>query len=149
MPSGILPLKVLIVDDHFLARQIVADVMRKHGVGNITMASDGVEARDLIAKSIAFATPFDVVFLDWHMPVLEGIEVLRHFRAQSSANDIAFIMLTAAAEQREVLEAVRSGATGYIVKPASKEVIAKKFFEVLDWINKKRTEKGLDPLKRI
>ena len=83
-------LKILIVDDHFTARQIVSDVMREQNIARVHMASDGVEAREAIYQAHEHGTPFDIVFLDWNMPQVEGIEVLRHFRTQPQFNRTAF-----------------------------------------------------------
>ena len=129
-------IKVLIVDDHFLPRQIVADVMRKHKVRNVAFASDGIEARDTIIDAYERKMPFDVVFLDWNMPGLTGIDILKHFRSHPAFARTAFIMLTAETSQADVLDAVKSGATAYIAKPVSKDTISKKFLDVVQWINR-------------
>ncbi len=137
-----LPYRVLIVDDHFLARQIVGDVMREHNVQEVRTAADGREARDMIAAAQKMGQPYDIVFLDWNMPLIEGIDLLRHFRAQPAFNKTAFIMLTAASEKGEVMQAVKAGATAYIAKPVSKASIGKKFLEVVEWVRKQRIEDG-------
>jgi two-component system chemotaxis response regulator CheY len=130
-------LKVLVVDDHFSARQIVINVLRQNGVTNIETASNGAEAKDMIYGAHHARVPFHIVFLDWNMPVMSGFEVLQHFREQPAYALTAFIMLTAEAEQAEVLKAVKAGATTYIVKPVSQLNIEKKFFEVVEWVKTK------------
>ncbi len=139
--SSTLILKVLIADDHFLARQLVIEVLSSHNVSRVDTASDGQEARAMIADANSKEVPYDIVFLDWNMPVMLGIEVLRYFRAQPAYGTTAFVMLTAESTQSQVLEALKAGATGYIVKPVSKETISRKFYDILDWLNKKRAGK--------
>jgi two-component system, chemotaxis family, chemotaxis protein CheY len=139
MSTPILPYKVLIVDDHIMARQLVYNVMQDLRVQRVEMAADGREARNLLYAAFDKGDPFDIVFLDWNMPNIEGIDVLKHFRIHPEFSKTAFIMLTAEGEQSEVLQAVKSGATAYIVKPASKEVIAKKFYEAIEWKKKAMT----------
>jgi two-component system chemotaxis response regulator CheY len=139
MPHYI-PLKVLIADDHFLTRQTVSDVMRAHKVGHFEAVADGSEAREKITQAMAFGTPYDVVFLDWNMPLIQGIDVLKHFRNQENFSRTAFVMLTAESNQSQVLEAIHAGATAYIIKPVAGEMISKKFFEVLEWLKKKKAE---------
>ncbi len=127
------PYKVLIVDDHLMARQLVHNVMKEIGVQQIVMAADGREAREALYAAYDAGQPFDIVFLDWNMPDVEGIDVLKHFRTHPEFAITAFIMLTAESGQGEVLHAAKSGATSYIVKPASREVIIKKFNETVAW----------------
>jgi two-component system chemotaxis response regulator CheY len=142
--------KVLIADDHAMARQIVFNVMQELRVTEIRMASNGKEARDALYSAQDSGHPFDIVFLDWNMPLVEGIDILTHFRADPGYAYTAFIMLTAQGEQHEVLKAAKSGATSYIVKPASKEIISKKFFEAIEWIKKKKSagHKPVSPKSR-
>ena len=135
--------KVLIVDDHALARQIVINALQELNITLVETATNGTEARDALYAAYDAGRPFDVVFLDWDMPEIEGIDVLKHFRLHPEFNKTAFIMLTAASDQSEVLQAAKSGATSYIVKPASKEVIAKKFNEAVEWTRKQKIKYNL------
>jgi two-component system chemotaxis response regulator CheY len=143
-----LPYKVLIVDDHAMARQIVYIAMQELNVAQIEMAANGKEARDALYKAYDIGVPFDVVFLDWDMPVIEGIDVLKHFRTHPEFANTIFIMITAAAEQKEVLEAVKSGANGYIVKPVSKESVSKKFLELMEKIKAQKIANKLSPASK-
>ena len=132
-------LNVLVVDDHFFVRSLVSEVMRDKNVHHIDMAPNGQIARDMIYAALAENKPYHVVFLDREMPVLSGMEVLKQFRAQPKFDSTAFVMLTVIVEKALVLEALKTGATAYIAKPASKESIGKKFDEVVEWIKKKPT----------
>lgn len=133
---------MLIVDDHATARELVAGAVREHNVQNVTMAENGTKAREAIYIAHAEKKPFDIVFLDWDMPEMTGIDVLKHFREQPQYSDTAFIMLTANAEQGQVLQAIKAGATTYIIKPVSRENIAKKFIEVSEWLKMHRLMKN-------
>lgn len=136
--SDLKKLKVLIVDDHFLTRQVVADVMRELEVTNIKMVDNGVAARDALLEAQTLGEPFDVVYLDHNMPHLEGIELLKQFRARPEFKLTAFIMLTSASEQNTVLTAAKVGANGYLIKPVTKMAIAKKLNEVAGWLEKQK-----------
>jgi two-component system, chemotaxis family, chemotaxis protein CheY len=149
--AELLPYKVLIVDDHSMARQIVFGVIQSMGVTQIETAEDGAEAREKLYAAYDAGRPFDIVFLDWNMPEVEGIDVLKHFRTHPEFALTAFIMLTAQGEQGEVLHAAKSGATSYIVKPASKETISKKFLETIEWVKKQKAKSSnlhLPPRKK-
>jgi CheY-like chemotaxis protein len=129
---------VLIVDDHFLTRQIVADVMREMNVTRVTAVADGHAARTTLTEAFGGGTPFDVIFLDWDMPHLAGIDILQLFRSRPECSASAFIMLTSKSEHRDVLRAVNAGANGYLVKPVTKQAIDKKMKEVVSWVQKQR-----------
>jgi CheY-like chemotaxis protein len=130
--------KVLIVDDHFTARQLVAEAMRAHNV-DFSIAANGKEAIESIQQAHKMEQPFDIVFLDRDLPIIDGLEVLTFFRAQPAFSRTAFIMLTAAAEQQEVLKAIKAGATSYLAKPVSKASISKKFLEIMEWLKKQKS----------
>jgi two-component system chemotaxis response regulator CheY len=127
-------LKVLIVEDHFLSRQMITVALREKGVTNLEATSDGKQAIASIENARIEGRPFHIIFLDWEMPIMNGIDVLKYFRANPDYVNTAFIMVTAVAEQKLVMDAVKSGATGYVVKPVSQNGIAKKFDEIHAWI---------------
>ena len=136
--SQLAALKVLIADDHFLVRQFVRNTLQESKIGNIQTAADGNEAIDLIQKAREAEQPFDIVFLDWNMPTISGLEVLSYFRVKPEYGDTAFVMLTAESEQQNIMKAIKAGATSYIVKPVSPSDLGKKLFEIHEWIKRKR-----------
>lgn len=140
--SQLANLKVLIADDHFLIRQFVRNTLQESKVTNVQTAADGNEAIDLVQKSRDAAQPFDIVFLDWNMPTVSGLEVLSYFRAKPEYADTAFVMLTAESEQQNIMKAIKAGATSYIVKPVSPSDLGKKLFEINEWLKRKRQVAG-------
>lgn len=136
--SQIANLKVLVADDHFLIRQFVRNTLLEAKVVNVTTAADGGEAIDFIQKARAESAPYDVVFLDWNMPTISGLEVLSSFRSKAEYADTAFVMLTAESEQQNIMKAIKAGATSYIIKPVSPTDLSKKLFEINEWLKRKR-----------
>lgn len=142
--SQLAQLKVLIADDHFLVRQFVRNTLQDAKITNIQTAADGNEAIDLIQKATDVKQPYDIVFLDWNMPTISGLEVLNFFRAKTEYAETAFVMLTAESEQQNIMKAIKAGATSYIIKPVSPSDLAKKLFEIHEWIKRKREKnKGI------
>ncbi|MDE2029405.1 MAG: response regulator [Alphaproteobacteria bacterium] len=140
--SQLAKLRVLVADDHFLIRQFVRNTLQEAKVTNVQTAADGNEAIDLVQKSREANQPFDVVFLDWNMPTVSGLEVLSYFRAKPEYADTAFVMLTAESEQQNIMKAIKAGATSYIVKPVSPADLGKKLFEINEWLKRKRQVAG-------
>jgi DNA-binding NarL/FixJ family response regulator len=105
-------LKVMVVDDHAVVRQgIRAVVEGAEGVEVVADAGSGPEAIGLVAK-----TSPDVVVLDVNMPEMDGLEVTRRLRA--GGNDCRILILSMHDNPEYVLEALRAGADGYVLKDA-------------------------------
>ena len=131
-------IRVLIAEDHFAVRQMISMAMRAKDVVTVDSALNGKQCRDMIDQAIAMGKPYHMVFLDWDMPLIMGIDILKHFRAQPQFANTAFVMVTAMSLQAQVIEAVKAGATAYMIKPVSQNAIAKKYDEILVWIARQR-----------
>ena len=107
------PLTVMVVDDHPIWREGVARDLTEAGFSVVATASTGTEA---VAR--AAATRPRVVVLDLQIPTPDGVEVTATLvRADPT---VRVLILSASGEQVDVLEAVKAGATGYLVKSASR-----------------------------
>ncbi|WP_327069569.1 response regulator transcription factor [Kitasatospora sp. NBC_01302] len=107
-------LRVMVVDDHPMWREAVARDLADAGFEVVATAGDGAQA----VRRAAAARP-QVLLLDLHLPLLPGVEVCRQVLARDPA--VRVLVLSASGEQADVLEAVKSGATGYLVKSAGRE----------------------------
>ncbi len=107
-------LKVMVVDDHPMWRDNVARDLTEAGLSVVATASTGTEA---ITR--ATATRPQVVVLDLQIPAPNGVEVTA--RLVKDDPTVRVLILSASGEQDDVLEAVKAGATGYLVKSASKD----------------------------
>jgi DNA-binding NarL/FixJ family response regulator len=108
------PLRVMVVDDHPMWREAVARDLAEAGLEVVATAGDGEQA----VRRAAATTP-DVVVLDLHLPVLDGAGVTAALMA--AGYPVKVLVLSASGEQDDVLAAVKAGATGYLVKSASRE----------------------------
>jgi len=111
-PSRETPLpqmRVLLVDDHQILLEGFKDLLEHHGVNVVGMAKDGYEAieqaRDLHP---------DVILMDVKMPGMSGIEATR--RIKDEMPEAKVVMLTVSHEEEDLFEALRSGASGYLLK---------------------------------
>jgi DNA-binding NarL/FixJ family response regulator len=104
----------MVVDDHPMWRESVARDLAEAGHDVVATAGDGGEA----VRRAPAARP-EVVVLDLQLPVKSGVEVTRALVAADPA--VRVLVLSASGEHADVLEAVKAGATGYLVKSASRE----------------------------
>jgi len=118
--------KILVVDDHAPARDLVKTILHSIGFGNVSTAGDGGEA----IRYISF-NDVDLVVCDWNMPFISGIEVLKAVRSMEDKKHIPFIMLTAEAYRENVMAAVELGVSAYVSKPFTPEVLGDKVKEVI------------------
>jgi len=113
-------MQVLIVDDSQIMRKIITGALKKLGVNDILEASNGQEAIDTLAAD----SNIGLVLMDWNMPTMTGIEAVKKIR--SGNNKVPVVMVTTEAEKEKVIEAIKSGANDYLVKPFNpKDIQAK------------------------
>lgn len=102
-------MRVLLIDDHTLFRLGLKSLLERSGIQVAAAASTGQEGLE-IASSV---NP-DVILLDMRMPDMDGLEVLRQLRSQGIESPIT--MLTTSNEERDLVESLRNGAQGYLLK---------------------------------
>jgi len=118
-------MKILVVDDFSTMRKIVKGILKKLDFTNIEEADDGAAALQKLN-----ADKFDLIVSDWNMPNMSGLELLKAIRSSQELKEIPFLMVTAEAKKDNIIEAVKAGASNYIVKPFTEEVIQKKLEEM-------------------
>ena len=113
--------KILIVDDMSTMRKIIKNMMGKMGHEDLHEADDGDPAWKMIQEAQESGVPFDFIISDWNMPVMTGIELIGHLRKSEipEFKTMKFLMVTAEAEQANVIIAVKAGVSNFIVKPFS------------------------------
>lgn len=114
-------MKALLVEDDFTSRLALQRQLEK--LGDVHIAVDGKEAVEAFEAMLRDGAPYDVVFLDIMMPVMDGHEALQKMRAAEVAAGIhvgqgcKVIMTTALSDSANVMQAFRNEADGYVVKP--------------------------------
>ncbi|MGZ3693082.1 MAG: response regulator [Bdellovibrionota bacterium] len=108
--------KILVVDDFEMMRFLIKTGLSQLGYTNIEEADDG-DTAVLKLFSCAGTDPYSIVFCDWNMPKVSGLQVLESCRKDSDYKLTPFVMVTAEAEQQNVIKAVKAGANDYIIKP--------------------------------
>ena len=116
--------KVLLVDDAAFMRMVVKDTLTKNGFTDLYEAADGVEAVEKYKE----VQP-DLVIMDITMPNMDGLEALKTIKAQYP--DAKIIMCSAMGQEAMVVEAIKSGAKDFIVKPVKPDRILKAVQQIL------------------
>ena len=112
-------MKILLVDDSRTIRTIQRNVLKQIGYNDVVEASDGLEA--LVA--INSQKP-DLLIVDWNMPNMDGITLVRKVREKDKVTPI--IMCTTEAEKSRVIDAIKAGVNDYVVKPFTVESLSEK-----------------------
>lgn len=118
-------MKILVVDDFSTMRRIVKGSLKQLGFEKIIEAEDGRMALQVLEKE-----DFGLIISDWIMPNMTGIELLKTVRGDDKLKEIPFIMVTAEGNKENVLEAVKSGVSNYIVKPFTPQILQQKLERV-------------------
>ncbi|HEY4853533.1 MAG TPA: response regulator transcription factor [Streptosporangiaceae bacterium] len=112
------PIRALIVDDHALFRRGLEMVLAaEDDIELVGEASDGAEAVEKAAESLP-----DVVLMDIRMPKSSGIEACRAMKEAAPSSKI--VMLTISDEEEDLFEAIRAGASGYLLKDIPLDEVA-------------------------
>ena len=114
-------IKVLVADDFATMRRIVKGVLKQMGFDKIVEAEDGSIALEALKKE-----EVGLIISDWNMPNMTGLDLLKAVRSDDGLKGIPFIMVTAEGLKENVLEAVKSGVTNYVVKPFTPEAFSEK-----------------------
>ena len=113
-------LNILIVDGNSYMRKITRTMLMNLGAKSVIEAADGIAALETIRN----CDP-DVMLLDWDMPVLNGMEVMRIVRSPGvfPRPNLPIIMLTSRAQRSAVVQALQAGAHEFLVKPTSTQAL--------------------------
>jgi chemosensory pili system protein ChpA (sensor histidine kinase/response regulator) len=112
-------LEILIVDDSFSVRRVVANLIKSAGWLPI-LAKDGLEALHIIQHATTLP---DLILLDVEMPQMDGYELTSTLRSQAAYRDLPIVMLTSRSGEKHRRKAFEVGATDYLVKPYQDDLL--------------------------
>ena len=111
---------ILIVEDEAAIREMVGFTMRRSGY-HMSEAENGQQAQLSVAEKLP-----DVILMDWMLPDVSGVELVRRFKREEITQNIPIIMLTARSDEDDKVYGLDSGADDYVTKPFSpKELVAR------------------------
>jgi two-component system chemotaxis response regulator CheY len=114
-------MKILVVDDSAVMRKVIIRTLVKIGFAadTITEAPDGLAGLEAAQKDC-----FNLILMDWNMPGMLGIDVVRNLRSAGVTTPI--MMVTTEGEKTNVVTAIQAGANNYLVKPFTDDDLAEK-----------------------
>jgi len=120
-------MRILSVDDSTATRLYIKRAVNVIGY-EFLEAGDGKEGMEVIEREEG---RIDLILLDWHMPVMSGIEMLEALKSDDRYRHIPISMVTVEVEREEIQKAIDMGATNYLIKPFSQENLIGKIMEGL------------------
>ncbi|WP_372654846.1 response regulator [Halobacteriovorax sp.] len=123
-------MKILVIDDMATMRKIIKNMLQQIGFKNITEADDGATAWPMIQEALDSPEPYEFIVSDWNMPQMSGLDLLKKVRETEALKKLPFLMITAEAEQGNVVIAVKAGVSNFIVKPFSAAVLKEKIEKI-------------------
>jgi two-component system chemotaxis response regulator CheY len=114
-------MRALIIDDSSTMRCILRMVLKQAGFETME-ACDGRNGLDVLEQK----GPVDLALVDWNMPNMNGLDLLRAVRAKPKFDAMRVMMVTAETEVSEIQRALQNGADEYVMKPFSIEVVLDK-----------------------
>lgn len=114
-------MKILLVDDVTQMRIKTKILLNTLGFEDINESANGVQALEEMQRT----GPYDLVFMDWNMPVKTGPETVVEIRSNPLYNDVKIVMLTSQGKKEEVLSSIAAGADSYLIKPITATTLEK------------------------
>ncbi len=119
-------LRILIVDDFAGDRKIIKAFLAEIGLTDVTEVGGGRSALKKLREE-----EIGLVLLDWNMPDLSGLEVLKFIRANEGMKNIPVIMVTSERGKENIVAAMKAGITEYLTKPFTAEALKEKIRNAL------------------
>ncbi|MBF0573046.1 MAG: response regulator [Desulfamplus sp.] len=123
LPEDIKEMKMLIVDDNTVSRQVMKSYLKQLGFDAET-ASSGKEALNIIKAEHINQNPYGLVFMDWEMPGMDGIETARHIQQDADLTKIPkIVMVTGHGSEDLVEKAKEISLDGFLTKPVTQSLL--------------------------
>lgn len=118
-------IKILIIDDTRSVHMFVKKLLSQGHVDQVISVYNGQEALDLLKSN----TDFDLIFLDWNMPIMEGPETLQNIRKMGI--QIPVVMMTTLSSEENINKMLELGVSEYMIKPFTVDILFQKIEFVL------------------
>lgn len=114
-------MKALIIDDSRAIRALIARTLDSLGF-EVVQAGNGQEGLDQLGAH----PDVGIALVDWNMPVMDGLDFVRHVRKNPETNRLPILMVTTETEISQMVRALAAGASEYLMKPFTEDALADK-----------------------
>ena len=111
----------MVVDDFDTMIRIIRNILEELEYTNVVTARNGEDAWLVLNKE-----KIDFIISDWNMPKMTGLELLKKVKESPEFEHIPFLMVTAEAEKRHIMDAVKAKVNQYIIKPFTTDMLKEK-----------------------
>ena len=118
-------MKAIVVDDSKMMRTVEQKALESMG-WEVKQAANGVEAIDVMAAM----GQCDLALVDWQMPEMDGLSLVKHLRADSKFGKVTIIMVSSNAVMESIQEALDAGANDFVMKPFTVDALKERITEV-------------------
>lgn len=120
------PIRVLVVEDNPVDRELLKAQLDKIGFRNVQEAHHGAEGIFKLENAFKVGKPYHILIVDWKMPGMDGLNVIKRLKKDGTFGQIRVMMLTSVSDERRVIEALREGIDAFIMKPIEHEILQQK-----------------------
>jgi two-component system, chemotaxis family, chemotaxis protein CheY len=114
-------MRALVVDDSRAVRMIISQILREIGM-EVFEAANGIEALEQMKRN----PDLELLLVDWNMPQMNGIDLVRAIRADRAYDAARILMVTSESQGEQVMQALQAGANEYLMKPFNKDILVAK-----------------------
>lgn len=118
--------RVLIADDLPNMRADLVKILKRLGFTSIKEVTDGRAAWDELRAEAQYGKPYEIIFSDINMPLMNGLTLLKGLRGLDSYKLTPIFIVSTENEKGTILSAIMGGATDYIIKPYNPELLKEK-----------------------
>ena len=125
-------LRVLIVEDNPVDRELLKALLEKMGFLNIQEARHGIEGVFKLENSAKINKPIHLLITDWKMPQKDGLSLVKFIRGDNTLKNIKIVMLTSVSDAEKVKEVLREGIEAFVLKPIDSGILQKKIESIVE-----------------
>lgn len=120
-------MKILVIEDSNSLRYVVVKILKEYGYKDFNAVESAEEGLSLLERD-----KYNLILLDWNLPKMSGFDFLKLVRSKPEHNSVNIVMVTTMHERRHIVEALKNGLQGYILKPVDKKILLAKLKEIED-----------------
>ncbi len=120
-------LKILIVDDSTTMRKIIRNTLKRIGYRDVIEAENG----SIALTRLELNPEINFIISDWNMPEMTGLQLVNRVKATEKWKHLPILMVTTRAVRDDIIKAMKSGVSNYVVKPFTADILKQKIDKIM------------------